>query len=203
MTEYTPGAGFAYELRDFTDVFGRIVEGIRGEWTFTPDGDGCVVRWTWEFKPKRGTRVLLAGVVVPLFRRYMQRVMAASVALAEREALAAALTCAAGAPAAPANSRRRPSGLSGDPVTLRGACIGERDGMVDRIADIWGTRTAFARGERWPVRVDLKLADGRDGGGGRPLGHLRVRALQQRLRARDRREGRRDGRASAAAPPTS
>ncbi|HEY8320139.1 MAG TPA: nitrate reductase [Amnibacterium sp.] len=32
--------------------------------------------------------------------------------------------------------------------------------MVDRVADIWGTRTAFARGERWPVRVDLKLADG-------------------------------------------
>ena len=89
MTEYTPGAGFAYELRDFTDVFGRLVEGIRGEWTFTPDGDGCVVRWTWEFKPKRGRRLLLAGIVVPLFRRYMQRVMDASVALAEREALAA------------------------------------------------------------------------------------------------------------------
>jgi anaerobic selenocysteine-containing dehydrogenase len=32
--------------------------------------------------------------------------------------------------------------------------------VVDRIADIWGTRTPFARGERWPVRVDLKLQDG-------------------------------------------
>ena len=32
--------------------------------------------------------------------------------------------------------------------------------MVDRIEHIWGTRTPFARGERWPVRVDLKLADG-------------------------------------------
>ncbi|BDZ47255.1 molybdopterin oxidoreductase family protein [Naasia aerilata] len=32
--------------------------------------------------------------------------------------------------------------------------------MVDRIADIWGTRTPFARGERWPVRVDQKLAEG-------------------------------------------
>ncbi|WP_203138023.1 molybdopterin oxidoreductase family protein [Microbacterium sp. JZ31] len=31
---------------------------------------------------------------------------------------------------------------------------------VDRIADIWGTRTPFARGERWPVRVDTKLAEG-------------------------------------------
>jgi anaerobic selenocysteine-containing dehydrogenase len=32
--------------------------------------------------------------------------------------------------------------------------------MVDRIADIWGTRTPFARGERWPVRVDQVLATG-------------------------------------------
>ncbi|SIR74689.1 Molybdopterin oxidoreductase Fe4S4 domain-containing protein [Microbacterium sp. RURRCA19A] len=32
--------------------------------------------------------------------------------------------------------------------------------MVDRIEHIWGTRTRFARGERWPVRVDTALADG-------------------------------------------
>jgi anaerobic selenocysteine-containing dehydrogenase len=32
--------------------------------------------------------------------------------------------------------------------------------MVDRIADIWGSRTPFAKGDDWPVRVDLKLADG-------------------------------------------
>ncbi|WP_336646115.1 molybdopterin oxidoreductase family protein [Microbacterium sp. USHLN186] len=32
--------------------------------------------------------------------------------------------------------------------------------MVDRIADIWGTRTPFARGAAWPVRVDQKLAEG-------------------------------------------
>ena len=32
--------------------------------------------------------------------------------------------------------------------------------MVDRIADIWGTRTPFAQGARWPVRVDQVLARG-------------------------------------------
>lgn len=32
--------------------------------------------------------------------------------------------------------------------------------MVDRIENIWGTRTPFARGEKWPVRVDQKLAEG-------------------------------------------
>jgi anaerobic selenocysteine-containing dehydrogenase len=32
--------------------------------------------------------------------------------------------------------------------------------MTDRVAEVWGTRTPFARGELWPVRVDQVLADG-------------------------------------------
>ncbi len=32
--------------------------------------------------------------------------------------------------------------------------------MVDRIANIWGTRTPYAQDERWPVRVDQVLAEG-------------------------------------------
>lgn len=32
--------------------------------------------------------------------------------------------------------------------------------MVDRIGNIWGTRTPFGRGERWPVRADQVLAEG-------------------------------------------
>ena len=32
--------------------------------------------------------------------------------------------------------------------------------MIDRIAEIWGTRTPYAQGERWPVRVDSVLAEG-------------------------------------------
>jgi anaerobic selenocysteine-containing dehydrogenase len=32
--------------------------------------------------------------------------------------------------------------------------------MVDRIADIWGSRTPYDRSERWPVRVDQALAPG-------------------------------------------
>lgn len=89
LVQYTPPSSFAYELRGFTDVFGRLVEGVRGEWTFAPDGDGSVVRWTWEFKPKARSRTVLAAVVVPLYRRYMQRVVDRSVELADRAAGAA------------------------------------------------------------------------------------------------------------------
>ncbi len=31
---------------------------------------------------------------------------------------------------------------------------------IDRIADIWGTRTPHGRDEPWPVRVDLHLEQG-------------------------------------------
>lgn len=31
---------------------------------------------------------------------------------------------------------------------------------TDRIADVWGARTPYGRGERWPVRVDRHLAEG-------------------------------------------
>ncbi|MDQ1530914.1 MAG: hypothetical protein QOE37_1019, partial [Microbacteriaceae bacterium] len=41
-----------------------------------------------------------------------------------------------------------------------GSGTSQEDLLVDRIADIWGTRTPFSRGEPWPVRVDLRLADG-------------------------------------------
>ena len=37
---------------------------------------------------------------------------------------------------------------------------GRRCAMVDRIAQPWGARTPYARGDEWPVRVDCKLADG-------------------------------------------
>ena len=86
IVERTDGVGFAYELTGFTDVFDRLVHGVRGEWTFTPDGDGSIVRWTWEFAPRVGRRLLVAGAVVPLWKQYMRRVMAASIALADGSA---------------------------------------------------------------------------------------------------------------------
>lgn len=131
LVEYTPPSSFAYELRGFTDVFGRVVEGVRGEWTFAPDGDGSVVRWTWEFKPKAGCRTVLAAVVVPLYRRYMQRVVDRSVELVDP-----VRTAAAGRPllpTRPGNSRSRHSTLPGCRGNLQRLPPGEGDhGRSDR-----------------------------------------------------------------------
>src|SRR5712692_10405673 len=69
LTEYTAGHSFAYELTDFTNILRRLVQGVRGEWTFTPDGNGTVIRLTYEFKPLRGRYLLVQRGLAPLWRR--------------------------------------------------------------------------------------------------------------------------------------
>ncbi|RIX31254.1 SRPBCC family protein [Amnibacterium setariae] len=85
MVEHVPGHGFAYELTGFTDVFGKLVHGVRGEWSVSPDGDGSLARWTWEFAPRRFRRTLMALVVGPLWGVYMRRMIAAVTAAVSQE----------------------------------------------------------------------------------------------------------------------
>ncbi|MFI9566146.1 SRPBCC family protein [Streptomyces rishiriensis] len=71
LIEYTEGSSFAYQLTGFTNVLSRLAAGVRGEWNFNPDGNGTLIRWTYEFKPLPGRRWILAGPFTPLWRRYM------------------------------------------------------------------------------------------------------------------------------------
>jgi hypothetical protein len=87
MTEFTPGVGFAYELVGFTDVFDRLVHGVRGEWSFSPDGDGSLLRWTWEFAPRPLRHAVMAHVVAPLWQGYARRMIAAAAAAVSAEAV--------------------------------------------------------------------------------------------------------------------
>jgi hypothetical protein len=56
--------------------------------------------------------------------------------------------------------------LTGLVARFMSAGAGNREGVqrvearADRIAEPWGARTPYARGERWPRRVDVELADG-------------------------------------------
>jgi hypothetical protein len=87
LTEYVEGHGFAYELTGFTNVLARLAAGVRGEFSFLPDGTGTTIRWTYEFKPLRGRRWILAGPFTPLWRRYMQRALDRMVAVVEAPAI--------------------------------------------------------------------------------------------------------------------
>jgi hypothetical protein len=71
LTEYVAGHGFAYELTGFTNALKNLAEGVRGEFSFLPDGTGTLIRWTYEFKPLPGRRLILAGPFAPLWQRYM------------------------------------------------------------------------------------------------------------------------------------
>jgi hypothetical protein len=86
LTEYTGGDSFAYELTEFTNVLRWLVHGVRGEWTFTPDRDGTVIRWTYEFKPLIGRYLLVRRVLAPPWRRYMQAGVEAAARVAEEQA---------------------------------------------------------------------------------------------------------------------
>ncbi len=84
LTEYTAGHSFGYELTGFTNVLRRLIHGVRGEWTFTPDGDGTVIRWTYEFKPRPGRTIIVRRLLAPLWVRYMRSAIAGTVVAADR-----------------------------------------------------------------------------------------------------------------------
>lgn len=84
LTEYTPGHSFAYQVTDFTNLLKSLALAIRGEWTFTPDGAGTMVRWTYEFQPRPGRRWFLAGPFTPVWRAFMRRTLANIAEAAER-----------------------------------------------------------------------------------------------------------------------
>ncbi|MDQ5840971.1 MAG: SRPBCC family protein [Chloroflexota bacterium] len=84
LTEYTPGHSFAYEVTDFTGPMRHVVAGVRGEWTFTPDGDGTMIRWTYEFKSIPRRFLPLRWGLIPLWRRYMRRGLGGTADAAEQ-----------------------------------------------------------------------------------------------------------------------
>lgn len=86
LTEYVEGVSFAYQLSGFTNVLSRLAAGIRGEWNFNPDGDGTVIRWTYEFLPLPGRRWVLAKPFALLWRRYMNAALDECVRVAEERA---------------------------------------------------------------------------------------------------------------------
>ena len=49
-----------------------LVEGLRDEWTFAPDGEGTVIRWTYGFKPRRDRYLLVRRGLAPLWRHFVQ-----------------------------------------------------------------------------------------------------------------------------------
>jgi Polyketide cyclase / dehydrase and lipid transport len=82
-----PYGFFAYNLTDFTKLFGTLVNHARAEWTFTDVAGGTTIHWSYTFFAKSGpARPVLAAIVVLLWGPYMRRVLPRIVAEVERQA---------------------------------------------------------------------------------------------------------------------
>jgi hypothetical protein len=66
---------FAYNLSDFTKLFGGLVSGARAEWRFEPEGTGTSIRWTYTFHGKPGRGWIVAIIVRLFWAGYMARVL--------------------------------------------------------------------------------------------------------------------------------
>lgn len=82
IIEHTPPHSFAYELTGFTGPLAWLVTRVRGEWTFTPDGTGSIVRWTYSFFPRRGRTPVVRWVLTPVWRRYATATLTRAVEMA-------------------------------------------------------------------------------------------------------------------------
>jgi len=66
---------FAYELTDFTKVFGPLVDHARAEWRFEAADEGTRITWSYTFFGRRG-RGWIVGLIVRLaWAAYMRRVI--------------------------------------------------------------------------------------------------------------------------------
>jgi len=68
---------FAYDLSDFTGVFGLLVAGARSEWRVTADGAGSSIAWTYAFNAKPGRGLAVAAIVRLAWAGYMRKVLPA------------------------------------------------------------------------------------------------------------------------------
>lgn len=70
---------FAYELTNFTKIFGRVVDHARAEWRFDAAGtdapDSTRITWTYTFFGKPGRGWIVSLIVNLAWARYMRRVM--------------------------------------------------------------------------------------------------------------------------------
>jgi hypothetical protein len=82
MLTFENGKSFGYEIRPFTGLVGSFVDHAEGEWSFTPDGDGTTVQWSYTWVPKRfGAPALWP--LTKLWRPYAQRVVERCAKVAE------------------------------------------------------------------------------------------------------------------------
>jgi hypothetical protein len=78
-TDVDRPALFAYELTQFTRLFGGLVDHARAEWRFEPADGGTRITWTYVFFGLPGRGWIVALIVRAVWAAYMRRVIAGMV----------------------------------------------------------------------------------------------------------------------------
>jgi len=79
---------FAYELTEFTRLFGRLVHHARAEWRFQPADGGTRITWSYTFFGLPGRGWIVAVIVRMAWAAYMRRVIVGLVDEVRRRGLA-------------------------------------------------------------------------------------------------------------------
>ncbi|CAN5367816.1 hypothetical protein BH10ACT7_BH10ACT7_21640 [soil metagenome] len=75
ITDAKSPSYFAYDLSDFTKLFGVLVADARAEWTFERIAEGTKITWTYRFRGLPGRAWIVKLIVSLWWARYMKRVL--------------------------------------------------------------------------------------------------------------------------------
>jgi hypothetical protein len=64
-----PGT-YQYQLSDFTGPMKALVDGVDGQFSYVPEGDGTRVTWSWSIRPTSAVARLALPVVGMFWRQY-------------------------------------------------------------------------------------------------------------------------------------
>jgi hypothetical protein len=87
-TDVDRPAFFAYELTEFTRLFGGLVDHARAEWRFAPADGGTRISWSYTFVGRPGRGWVVAAIVRLVWAAYMRRVIIGLVDEARRAGVA-------------------------------------------------------------------------------------------------------------------
>ena len=85
LTTVDRPARFAYELTDFTKLFGPLVHHANADWRFVDMAGGTGIRWTYSFTARPGAGAIVGAIVRVFWAPYMRRVLPGILAEAERQ----------------------------------------------------------------------------------------------------------------------
>jgi hypothetical protein len=73
LTEVDPPRSYSYVLDEIHGPLRPFVSKVDGTWSVTPQGEGCLVGWSWTMYPKTSPGRLTMNVIGRMWKGYADR----------------------------------------------------------------------------------------------------------------------------------